>query len=253
VIREQARFVDRFVAVSRFGADFMARYLGIDRGRIDVVPLGISFDGHGRRTGPDPDPFTIGYLARIAPEKGLHVLCDAFRQLVADPSLPPARLVAAGYLGPEHREYLARIQVQMTEWGLADRFEYRGELDRDRKLQYLRDLSVLSVPGDYEDPKGLYLLEALASGVPVVQPRRGAAIEVIETTGGGLLTTPKDHAALAAGFRRLMLDPAERRALADRGYDGVRAHYASAHMRDRTVEVYASLLPGGRAPEGHRA
>ncbi len=253
MIRQQSGFVDRFVAVSRFGADAMARYLGLDRGRIDVVPLGISFDGHARRTGPDPEPFTIGYLARIAPEKGLHVLCEAFRQLVADPSLPPVRLAAAGYLGPEHRAYLAGIQAQLTQWGLADRFEYHGELDRAGKLQYLRDLSVLSVPGDYEDPKGLYLLEALASGVPVVQPRRGAAIEVVEATGGGLLTAPKDPAALAAGLRRLLLDPAERRTLADRGYDGVRAHYAAALMRDRTVEVYASLLQGRRAPEGHRA
>lgn len=253
-IRRQAGFVDRFVAVSQYGADFMAAYLGIDRGRIDVVPLGISFDGHERRSGPASDTFTIGYLARIAPEKGLHVLCEAFRTLVADPSLPPVRLVAAGYLGPEHRAYLTRLQAQMTDWGLAGRFEYRGELDRDGKLRYLRELSVLSVPGDYEDPKGLYLLEALASGIPVVQPRRGAAIEIVDTTGGGLLTTPRDPAALAAGLRRLIEDPVERQRLADRGFEGVRAHYSARQMAERTMEVYSTLVSGaGRAQEGHRA
>ncbi len=253
LVRRHSRFVDRFVAVSRFGADAMAGYFGIDRSRIDVVPLGITFDGHARRHGPPPDPFTIGYLARIAPEKGLHILCEAFRRLADDRSLPPIRLVAAGYLGPEQHGYLARIQVQMTEWGLADRFEYRGELDREGKLQYLRELSVLSVPGDYEDPKGLYLLEALASGVPIVQPRRGAAIEILETTGGGLLTMPKDPAALADGLRRLALNPDERLALANRGYAGVRAHFAAAQMRDRAVEVYASLLGPGHESEAPRA
>jgi glycosyltransferase involved in cell wall biosynthesis len=252
-IRQQARFIDRFVAVSRFGADFMAKYLGIERSRIDVVPLGITFDGHASRGGPDPDPFTIGYLARIAPEKGLHVLCEAFRQLAGDRSLPPVRLVAAGYLGPENREYLARIQVQMTEWGLADRFEYRGELDRAGKLAHLQGLSVLSVPGDYEDPKGLFLLESLASGVPVVQPKRGAAIEIVETPGGGLLTAPRDPAALAEGIRRLIRNPDERRVLADRGYAGVRAHYSAAQMRDRAVEVFSSLVGRTPAAEAGRA
>ena len=61
----------------------MAAYLGIDRARIHVVPLGIDFDGHAKRTAPDPEPFTIGYLARIAPEKGLHILCEAYRQLAS--------------------------------------------------------------------------------------------------------------------------------------------------------------------------
>ena len=108
--------------MSRFGADQMAGYLGIDRNRIQVVPLGISLDGHAKRAGGDPEPFTIGYLGRIAPEKGLHVLCEAYRRLVSrGAALPPSRLWAAGYLGPEHRAYLAGIEQRMEEWGLAAR------------------------------------------------------------------------------------------------------------------------------------
>jgi glycosyltransferase involved in cell wall biosynthesis len=243
LIRAHAAHVDAFVAVSRFGADHMAGYLGLDRRRIEVVPLGITLDGHAKREGSDPAPFTIGYLARIAPEKGLHVLCDAYRRLVSDgAALPPTRLWAAGYLGPEHGAYLAGIRQRMREWGLADRFTYHGELDRPAKLAFLRELSVLSVPGDYADPKGLFLLEAMASGVPVVQPARGAAVEIVETTGGGLLAAPGDAGALARALAGLVTDPARRRALADRGYDGVRAHYHPAAMRDRALEVYQSAL-----------
>jgi len=248
LIRRHAAWIDAFVAVSRFGADQMAGYLGLDRRRIEVVPLGINLDGHAKRAGGDPEPFTIGYLGRIAPEKGLHVLCDAYRRLVSGAtSLPPTRLRAAGYLGPEHRAYLAGIQQKMAEWGLADRFEYLGELDRRAKLEFLRELSVLSVPGDYEDPKGLFLIEAMASGVPIVQPRRGAATEIVETTGGGLLVAPGDPDALARGLAEMLSDPARRRSLGDRGYDGVRAHYHAAAMRDRAVEVYrAALAKAGR-------
>ena len=250
LIRTHAAQVDAFIAVSRFGADQMAGYLGLARSRIQVVPLGINLDGHAKRAGADPDPFTIGYLGRIAPEKGLHILCEAYRRLVTRGApLPPSRLWAAGYLGPEHRAYLAGIEQQLRDWGLSAQFRYHGELDRPAKLAFLRELSVLSVPGDYEDPKGLFLLEAMASGVPVVQPRRGAATEIIETTGGGVLIAPGDPDALAQGLAGLLTDPSRRRALGDRGFDGVRAHYSAAGMRDRALDVYRSLV----APAGARA
>lgn len=246
LIRRHAAHVDAFIAVSHFGASQMARDLNLPRERIQVVPLGISLEGHTKRAGKDPDPFTIGYLARIAPEKGLHVLCEAYRRLVAMSVTPRrCRLWAAGYLGPEHRSYLAGIQQQMADWGLADHFEYHGELDRDAKLAYLRELSVLSVPGSYEDPKGLFLLESMASGVPVVQPRRGAAIEIVEACGGGILVEPGSPDALATALAALIADPAGRRALGDAGYDGVRARHSAARMRDAAVGVYQSLLEPG--------
>ncbi len=249
IIRRHAALVDAFIAVSGFGADQMAGYLGLDRGRIHVVPLGINLEGHTKRAGADPEPFTIGYLARIAPEKGLHVLCEAYRRLVSGgAALPPSRLWAAGYLGPEHRGYLASIQRQMSDWGLSSQFLYHGELDRPAKLAFLQELSLLSVPGDYEDPKGLFLLEAMASGVPIVQPRRGAATEIVGSTGGGLLVAPADPDALARGLLELLTDPARRRALGDRGSEGVRAHYSAAIMRDRAVGVFEAVLArAGRA------
>lgn len=249
LIRRHATHVDAFIAVSRFGADQMARTLGLPAGRIRVVPLGISLDGHTRRTDGEPDPFTIGYLARVAPEKGLHVLCEAYRRLVASrPGERPPRLEAAGYLGPEHRGYLEGIHRQMAAWGLADYFQYRGELDREGKLAFLRDLSVLSVPGAYEDPKGLFLLEAMASAVPVVQPRRGAAPEIIDTCGGGVLVEPGSPEALAEGLGALMADPARRRALGDAGFAGVRRHHSADRMRDAAVGVYRSLLDAAERP-----
>jgi glycosyltransferase involved in cell wall biosynthesis len=249
IIRRHAALVDAFIAVSGFGADQMAGYLGLDRGRIHVVPLGINLEGHTKRAGADPEPFTIGYLARIAPEKGLHVLCEAYRRLVSGgAALPPSRLWAAGYLGPEHRGYLAGIQQQMSDWGLSSQFRYHGELDRPAKLAFLQELSVLSVPGEYQDPKGLFLLEAMASGVPIVQPRRGAAPEIIDTTGGGVLVAPGDPDALAQELAGLVADTAKRRALGDRGYEGVRVHYSAAVMRDRAVGVYEAVLArAGRA------
>ncbi len=207
-----------------------------------VAPLGINHDGHARSDAVAPKPFTIGYLARIAPEKGLHTLCEAYRRLRSRPELPPSRLVAAGYLGPEHKSYLADIHNRMDDWGLSSHFRYAGELDRRGKLEFLRSLDVLSVPGSYPDPKGMSLLEAMASGVPVVQPRCGAFTEVVDTTGGGILVEPDNPDSLADGILELWRDPERRRELGARGYDGVRAHYSTARMTEKVLEVYRTLL-----------
>jgi len=226
----------------------MADYLGIDRGRIHVVPLGIDCEGFGP-SADEPQPFTIGYLARISPEKGLRFLCDAYQVLRARENIPPSRLWAAGYLPPEQKAFLADIQNDLDSKMLGDQFQYHGELDRQEKQNFLRNLSVFSVPETYADPKGLFLLEAMASGIPIVQPRRGAFSELIENTGGGILVEPDDPAALAQGFWDLWNDPTKRKELGARGAQAVRTQYSAAKMAENALAVYRTLLkPQTRPP-----
>jgi glycosyltransferase involved in cell wall biosynthesis len=241
LIRGYAEHVDAFIAVSTFSAQYMSDYLRIDRARIRVAPLGINFDGYERRAGADLEPFTIGYLARVAPEKGLHLLCEAYRRLRRVPDLPPSRLWAAGYIAPENRAYLENTQRKLNSWGLGGHFHYHGEVDRPGKLAFLNNLSVFSVPASYDEPKGLFLMEAMAAGIPVVEPRRGAFTEVVENTGGGLLVAPDNPDALAEGILDLWRNPARRRELGDRAYRGVREHYSAAQMAGRVLAIYQEI------------
>ncbi|MDQ3806255.1 MAG: glycosyltransferase family 4 protein [Acidobacteriota bacterium] len=243
LIRGQVKDVDCFVAVSDYYARFMPGYLGIPEGKVRVVPLGINLQGFAARPPrPADKPYTVGYFARVAPEKGLHLLAEAYRLLRESGRVGGARLEAAGYLGPEHEEYLRQIERRMREWGLGDEFHYRGALDREGKVEFLRGLDVLSVPATYDEPKGLFLLEAMACGVPVVQPRRGAFTEVVERTGGGLLVEPDDAASLADGLARLAEDRELAAGLSERGFRGVREHYSVARMADRALEVYGGQI-----------
>jgi glycosyltransferase involved in cell wall biosynthesis len=241
LIREHAASVDAFVAVSDFCAGSMSAYLGIDRDRIHVVPVGVDVRGHDQAQ-LDADPFTIGYLARVAPEKGLHVLCEAYRRLRTIRGHAHSRLVVAGYLAPEHQAYFDDIQSKMTSWGLAGEFEYLGAPDRDGKLAFLRRLSVLSVPATRPNQKGQFLLEAMASGVPVVQPNDGVFTEVIERTGGGIVVEPGDVDSLVRGLLGMWDDSGRRSQLGAAAFDGVRRHYGIPQMLDRVMAVYHPLV-----------
>jgi len=242
LIGENVRHVDAFIAVSDYYREFMPGYLGIPEEKMRVVPLGINLDGYeakGRR--PAGRPFTVGYFARVAPEKGLHLLAEAYRIAREGGRLEGARLEAAGYLGAEHEDYLRGIERRMAEWGLGGEFAYRGALDRAGKIEFLHGLDLLSVPATYDEPKGISLLEAMACGVPVVQPRRGAFTEVVTRTGGGLLVEPNDAHSLAEGILSLAADPTHAAQLGESGYEGVRRHYSVGRMAERAVEVYEEL------------
>jgi glycosyltransferase involved in cell wall biosynthesis len=243
LIRENAVAIDRFTAVSEYYADYMAAYLGVRRGKIDVVPLGIQPVGFERRMNRPPDtPFTVGYFARVAPEKGLHVLCDAYVRFRRLPGVEQARLVVAGYLAGDQQAYLKKSEGVLTRAGLGDEFQYRGVLTRDQKADFLRGLDVFSVPTVYVESKGLFLLEAMACGVPVVQPRHGAFPEMIGKTSGGLLVDPGDPSSLAEALYALWKSPEQCQQFGDAGYDGVRRHYTVARSADQMLAVYGRSL-----------
>jgi glycosyltransferase involved in cell wall biosynthesis len=242
LIRQSVADVDLFIAVSDYYAEFMTRYFGIDRGRIRTVPLGITLNGHEPQPVRTAPPYTIGYFARIAPEKGLHLLADAYHRLRSRPNAPPTRLLAAGYLLNEHRDYLSSIEQRMRDWGLGADFTYAGAPDREGKIALLREMDVFSMPAIYAEPKGLSLLEAMANGVPIVQPRRGAFTEIVERTGGGVLVPPDDPAALADALHALLLDRDRAAALGRAGAAGVRQHYSAEHMAAAAEKVYEEMM-----------
>jgi glycosyltransferase involved in cell wall biosynthesis len=239
VLRERAADISAFVALNNYYADFMADYLAVSRERIEVIPHGLKLAGHSLRAPrPRHDPFTLGYFARVCPEKGLHQLVEAFRLLSQDSSLPPLRLRAAGYLGAGDRAYFKQIEHDINRANLVDRFQYLGEVDRAGKIAFLHSLDAMSVPTVYRESKGISILEALANGVPVVLPAHGTFSELIEETQGGLLCAPHDPQALADAIRTLVLD----RDLGDehgrRGHGAIHDRFHDRLMAERTLSLY---------------
>ena len=250
-IRKNDRAVDGYFATSRFYADHMGVYLGIDREKIDVVYPGINLAGHGTGLARGNRPPTIGYFARLSPEKGFHNLVDAFVVLRQMSGAPKAKLRASGWLGDHHRPYLDAQLDKLRRAGLLDDFERVESPTHADKVRFYQSIDVLSVPTAFHEPKGLYLLEAWANGVPVVQPRHGSFPELVEATGGGLLVEPGDSVALATALRRLLEDDALRRELGARGQTAVRERFTARAMAEETAKVlirHVTLTPTTTAP-----
>jgi len=242
LIRESVGEVDAFVAVSDYCAEFMARLLDIPDAKMRVVPLGVSAADFPTAARTRDETFTVGFFARVAPEKGLHLLCEAYKLFRGREGGPPsARLEAAGYLGPEHKSYFEGIESRMKDWGLGGEFGYHGALERREKIDFFHGLDVFALPATFDEPKGLPALEALASGVPALLPRRGAFTEIAARAGGALLIKPDSAESLAEGMFKLWRDPALAAELGRAGARGVREHYTVARMADRALEVYAGV------------
>jgi glycosyltransferase involved in cell wall biosynthesis len=227
--RQLVADVDCFVVNSRFYADKMGAIFQIPDEKIEVTPLSIDTkpfqNGPLESTSANDGSFRLGYFARVAPEKGLHHLVDAFVALASKPQHDDLTLHVAGWLGESNHAYLESQRHKLDQAGLSDRFVYHGSPDLDEKVQFLRSLDALCVPTDYEDPKGLFVLESLAAGVPVVQPNHGAFGELIESTGGGLLVEPGSVEELCQAIEKLKTDDELRIRLGREGSQHVHANH----------------------------
>ncbi len=241
LIRQASDAIDLHIAVSRYYARRAAEFFGLPPERIDYAPLGIAADQFPQAA-PPPDRFRIGYLGRISADKGFPLLIDACRGLWESPRAIEVRCAGT----PGDVEAAGALAA-------ADRFDRRdprhalvfdGELDWDAKLRFLAGLHAFTLPTRYPEAKGLPVLEALACGVPVVQPAHGSFPELIEETGGGLLVRPNDPRELAAALLRLAEDDALRTRLGDAGRAAVRERFTDIRMAEESWKIFEKARAG---------
>lgn len=246
LIQENDRHVDAYLVHSEFYRDYIADYFGLPKEKFFVTPLGLDVDQFvpalevADTTGRSE--FNIGYLARLAPEKGLHHLVDGFIELKSRVNTDHIKLKIAGWQSPQWQDYNDQQWAKLETAGLGDQFENLGTLDRGEKMDFLGTLDVFSVPTEFLEPKGLYVLEAMAAGVAVVAPAHGAFVELLRSTGGGLLTMPKSAKAWADAVERLVNDTDLRYQLSQVGQQNVHLKRNAAAMATATGRVVDEVV-----------
>lgn len=237
LLRRESRQVDGFVTVSRYYADLMQDRLALQNGAINVIPIGI--DAGGYSTTRTATTATLGYLARTCESLGLGMLIDAFIELKRDERLlRDLRLrVMGGYTGDDAK-FIRQQKEKLTVRGMIHDVEFLSELDRESRMRFFESLTVLSVPIPEGEAFGTFIIESLAAGVPVVQPRVGGFTEVVEETGGGVLYDPEEPGALKQALYDLLTDEERAHALGSRGRGCVVRDFTIARMVDQTIALY---------------
>ncbi len=240
IIAECTGDIDAFIAVSKYYADVMRQRLKLPEEQVHVVYTGIFLDGYESQLSK-PEVPTIGYLSRMCPDKGLDTLVDAFINLKKNTKLKNTKLCITGGKRIDDEAFLVKIRQKLSSDNLIDDVEFLPEFDRDAKLAFLRTLSVMSVPERQPVAYGLYVIEALASGVPVVEPASGVFPELIEITGGGLLCEPNNTASLTAALESILLQPDYAQKLGKNGKKAVFEKFNIEQTAREIMRIYGEV------------
>lgn len=242
-LAERARDVDLFIPPTRYFGELMSRRLGLPPERVRVIYNGISLEGYQQVRGAEAQtkksgPPVIGFFARMCKEKGLDTLVEAFIMLKERNQVPQLKLKIGGGCGPTDQPFVNVLHERLRIKGVLGDVEFQPNLSRAEKQAFLRSLSVFSVPALYGEAFGLYVIEAFASGVPVVQPRHAAFPELIEVSGGGIICEPGNPKSLAIAIEELLLEPERARKLGDAGLRSVRERFNAGQMAQETLLAF---------------
>ena len=239
LMRENSIAIDAFISPGERYAERMSAFLSAPREKIHVVRAGISTTVYTRSASRPRTPFTIGYLSAITPAKGLDILVDASIIVVKTQGREIHLKMAGKVLD---LDYWNTIKRRLETENLASQYEYVGEVELGEKIEFLQQCSVFSVPSRIGESRGMAVMEAMASGVPVVVPDSGVFPEMMELTRGGTIVQPGNSDALARAIAQMMGDPDHADAVGNAGAAGIAEYYNAEQMAEQTLAVYSSLL-----------
>ncbi len=243
LIRQNCTHAAGLIATCHYYAEHMANYLDIDREKISVIYPGINHKLYCESEKRYQEfSNTIGYFARICPEKGIHHLIDAFILLHREAPGCGVRLRIGGWLGNQNRPFFADQLKKVEQAGLRDKVEYVECPDLASKRSFYQSIDILCVPTVYREPKGLYVLEAWAHGVPAVLPAHGIFPELVDQSGGGVLVEPCNPPVLARQLRELIANPLRIKELGSNGRRAVQERFHAQRMAQDTVRLLETVV-----------
>lgn len=241
LMHSKAQHVDGFVAVSDYYASIMkmkmkipsekmeSLYLGVDQSDYQIVDINLK-------------ERNIGFLSRMSYENGLDILVDAFIILKKTKTFDDVKLVLTGGSTGDDTKFLKSITKKLKRLKLYEDIDICEDFECDGRSTFFRNISVLSVPVRQGEAFGMYLLEAMASGIPVVQPALGAFPEIIELSGGGILYEPNTPEKLAESLAKILGDKELLIEKSRDGYQNMLKHFDIKNQAEKLVEFYEKII-----------
>jgi glycosyltransferase involved in cell wall biosynthesis len=219
----------------------MQEKMAIPPEKMHVVHIGVK-PGNYTWSAPADAPPALGYLSRICEENGFEILVEAFILLKRDPRFKELKLKATGGMTGDDKPFIHRQMKKLEQQGIGQDFEIIENFTTEDLAGFFKSVSVLSVPVLKGEAFGLYQVEALASGVPLIQPELGAFPEIIGATGGGRLYHPNTAEALSSKLAEVLSDPAALEQMSRSGRKSIEEHFDCRILSGKMVKVYEKAI-----------
>jgi glycosyltransferase involved in cell wall biosynthesis len=174
--------------------------------------------------------------------KGLDTLVDAFGLIKQNEKLKNAKLKIIGGKTKGDIDFINKMEKKLAAVGVPGDVEFISEFNEQRRAEFLNSISVMSVPEKKAVAYGLYALESMASGVPVVQPNTGVFKELVEITGGGVLYAPNTPQALADALTPLLLDAEGTFEMGRRAREAIVNNFDINRTAGKMIELYKDTI-----------
>ncbi len=240
-IQQRVSDVSLFIAPTQYYSNVMADRAAIPRKRLVQIYNGINLKGY--KTSPLPDsPPVLGYFTRLCPEKGLDSLIDAYIKLRHSGRIPNLKLAVGGGCQPMDEPFVEEQKNKLRKARLMDEVTLEVNIDRDRKLKFYSQLTLLSVPALYGEAFGLYIVEAMASGVPIIAPDDASFPEMVEETGAGVVFKKDGKETLANTIEELLLSPEQLKKHAKAGRTAAANTFNIQQMASSYIKQFTDLI-----------
>jgi glycosyltransferase involved in cell wall biosynthesis len=241
IMAETAKDIDAFIAVSSYYADVMTKKMQIAADKMHVVYIGVNPEAY-KVFEPSLSPPIIGYLSRLCEENGLEILVDAFIDLKDNSSFKNTKLRLTGGKTGDDKRFISRQIRKLIRKGYGHDVEWIEDFGMKELPAFFNGLTVLSVPVLKGEAFGLYQIESLASGIPVVQPALGAFPEIVDTTGGGIVYSPNTSHALAEALSKLFSQPGRLKEMSLSGRAALMKGFNSKSTTEQMISIYEKVI-----------
>lgn len=240
LLSEKAKGVDAFVAVSDFYANVMQKQMNINKEKMHVVHIGVDIDAF-TFSKPSMNPPVIGYISRLNEENGLGIVIDAFIHLKSKPEFKQVKLRLSGGMTADDKQFFNSQVHKLKKNNILEDVEFIEKYKEKHLNDYFQPISLLSVPVLNGEAFGLYQIESLACGVPIVQPALGAFPEIVEATKGGITYLPNNAITLSNKWEELLKNPEELIRLGQNGRKNIEQKFNSEVIIQKMLKIYQSV------------
>ena len=245
LMHERAKDVDALVSVSHYFAAVMKERMNLPIEKLKTIHLGVDIEDYNYISTREKER-NVGYLSRMCHKDGFDIVIDAFIELKKKPGFEDVKLIATGGLTGDDTKFNKEQKNKLKENDLLDSFEIQHEFEGEAVNDFFRRVSLISVPVRIGEAFGMYLLESMASGVPVVQPALGAFPEIIEHSGGGVTYMPNTPEKLSETWAEVLSNPELLEKLSRNGYEGTKNNFYIHNHAKEIITLYESLKKNNR-------